>query len=322
MQFGYNSLVQTPVATGPRPLSDEEFHKLFSTLKNWGRWGPADERGTLNHIESSRIAAALSLVRGDTTVGLGHELSARPGPTNHNPITHGTMPDAGTRMANGSHVGHHVEYIGMRVHGQAITHVDALCHFSFNGLTYNGRRVADTPMPEHGTVDTMRDGVGGRGVLLDVPRALGVEWLEPGQAVTIELAQFTEQSQKVTVGPGDILLVRTGRRARKAKLGPWNTMEQLAGCDTGLLPWLNERGVAMLGCDGISDTYPSPVPGVRTPLHVLALVAMGLPFIDNCALEALAPVCAARSQWQFLFVMGSLTYAGGSSSPVNPIAIF
>jgi kynurenine formamidase len=314
--------VAAPTATSPLPLTVEAFRERFEALKNWGRWGTADERGTLNHIDASRIAAALKTVTGDTTIGLGHALSARPGATNHYPIAHGTMPDGGYRLADGSHVGHHLEYIGMRPHGQAITHLDALCHFSVDGLTYNGRRVADTPMPEHGTVAAMRAGVVGRGVLLDVPRALGVDWLEPGQAVTPELARFTEGSQRTQVGPGDILLVRTGRRAREAKLGPWKTMEQLAGCDTGLLPWMNERGVAMLGGDGVSDTYPSPLAGLRTPVHVLALVAMGLPLIDNCALEELASACAARSRWEFLFVMGALDYPGGSSSPVNPIAIF
>ncbi len=314
--------VARPNAAPARPLDLAEFHRLFDAVRNWGRWGEDDDRGTLNFIDPEARAAALRLATGDATIGLAHTLSARPSSTNHFPIVHGTMPDEDLRLPDGSTIGHHIEFLGMRIHGQAITHLDALCHFSLNGQTYNGRRVAESAMPERGTISTMRDGVVGRGVLLDVPRALGVDWLEPGQSVTPEIADHTERQQGTRVASGDIVLIRTGRKAREATLGPWKTMLELAGCDVRLAPWLREREAAILGCDGVSDTYPSPVPGLRTPMHILTLVAMGMPLIDNVAVEDVAVACASRSRWEFLFAMGPLDYPGGSSSPVDPIAIF
>lgn len=309
-----------PSAPAPLPLA--EFRRLFAELRGWGRWGPDDELGTLNFIDAPRRAAALRAATGERIIGLAHPLSAVAGRTNPHPIAHGTIPGPDQQLADGSRVGTHTEVLGMRVHGQAITHLDALCHFSFEGQTYNGRRVAETPMPVHGTIAAMREGVVGRGVLLDVPRALGAAWLEPGTAVTAELAEHTTSAQGVRIETGDVLLIRTGKRAREEQVGPWSTVESLAGCDPRLLLWLRDREVAMLGSDGISDTYPSPVPGLRTPVHTIALVAMGMPLIDNCALEALAAGCAARSCWSFLFVLAPLHYAGGSSSPVNPLAVF
>ena len=82
--------------------------------------------------------------------------------------------------------------------------------------------------------------------------------------------------QGVRVEQGDILLVRTGRHRRRAVHGPWNASEHLAGLHYTCAPWLKERGVALLGCDGVSDYRPHDVEGVRNPIHTLTLVAMGM----------------------------------------------
>jgi len=311
-----------PAPAPPAKLSAAEYLAIFEELKNWGTWGPDDERGTLNLIGPAERAAALRLATGDTTINLGQTLSSVPGPTNMFPIVHGVLPDVHAHLTDGTEIGHHLEFLGMRIHGHAITHLDALCHFSLDGLMYNGHRCGETPLPSKATIATMREGIVARGVLLDIPRALRVDWMEPGHSVSNEIAEYTERVQGVRVGKGDVVLVRTGRFVRQNKLGPWETMLQLAGTDATFLRWMRERQAAILGCDGVSDTYPSPTEGLRTAMHVLALVAMGMPLIDNAVLEPVAEACAARGRWEFLLVIAPLDYPGGSSSPVEPIAIF
>jgi kynurenine formamidase len=169
------------------------------------------------------------------------------------------------------------------------------------------------------TVLSMADGVVGRGVLLDVPRALGSPYLGPGEVVTVEELERAERTQGVTVGPGDILLVAWGREARKAAT---RGFDGFAGLHADCLPWLQEREVAVLGSDGISD----PMPFVGTPqwpfpVHQVGITAMGLHLIDNAALAALGERCAAAGRWEFLFTMGPLRIAKGTGCPVNPVAV-
>ena len=95
-----------------------------------------------------------------------------------------------------------------------------------------------------------------------------------------------------------------------------------AGLDASCLPWLHERGVAALGCDGVSDVLPSRVDGVQMPIHTVAIVALGLHLIDNLELEPLARACAEESRWAFLLTLAPLVLFRGTASPVNPIALF
>ena len=43
--------------------SEAQILSWFRTLSNWGRWGPDDERGTLNLITPAKRLHAASLVR-------------------------------------------------------------------------------------------------------------------------------------------------------------------------------------------------------------------------------------------------------------------
>jgi kynurenine formamidase len=87
------------------------------------------------------------------------------------------------------------------------------------------------------------------------------------------------------------------------------------------MAWLHRNGAAMLGSDGDSDSRPSQVDGVASPIHALALAAMGLPLIDNASLEEIAHACAAHARWEFLFCLAPLRIPGGTGSPVNPLAV-
>jgi kynurenine formamidase len=159
-------------------------------------------------------------------------------------------------------------------------------------------------------------------VLLDVPRARGVPWIEPGEHIFREDLEAAERDQGVGVRAGDIVLVRTGHARRLDELEPWDTGKAKAGLHPTTASWLAERSVAALGSDGNNDTAPSTTEGVAYPIHVLAINAMGVHLLDYLQLEDLVRRCEEAERWEFLFVAAPLRIIGGTGSPVNPIAIF
>jgi kynurenine formamidase len=302
-------------------ISAAEFRELFERVSNWGRWGPDDERGALNYLTPERVAAAAGLVRSGRTVSLSRPLNTEREPDNPEPADHRmTMLDG-----SDSHgLAFVKDYIGVDYHNDSHSHLDALCHVSYDGRLYNGRP-ADSVSAAGAAVETvevLKDGLMGRGVLLDIPRARGVRWLEPGDSVLPGDLDEAERSEGVRVGEGDILLVRTGHATRLDELGPWDTANSKAGLHPSCASFLAERRVAALGCDGNSDTAPSITEGVGFPIHVLALTAMGVHLLDYLHLRELAAVCEEAGRWEFLFVAAPLRIAGGTGSPLNPIAVF
>jgi kynurenine formamidase len=206
----------------------------------------------------------------------------------------------------------------------ATSHIDALCHVFVDGQMYNGfsKDEVKSTGARRGSIMCARDGITSRGVLLDVPRALEVDWLEPGAAITVDQLERAEALQGVRVEEGDVLLVGTGRDARRAAHGPWSPFEVgLAGLHAECVPWLHERGVAALGGDGVSDPLPGPgIEGWVMPVHQCGLVAMGLHLLDNLRLDALAEACARHERWAFQLTIAPLRVDRGTGSPVNPIA--
>ena len=204
-----------------------EFKELFEAVSNWGRWGEGDERGALNELTADRIAAASRLVASGESVTLSLPLNTRSGIDNPEPADHRmTDVDIGSgtlRFAK--------DYVGVDYRNDGHSHIDALCHVAFDGALYNGKPSAS--ITEDGatidTIDVVKNGLIGRGVLLDVPRLRGVPWLEPGEHVFHEDLARAEYDQGVTVAEGDILLVRTGHARRRAELEPWDAANAKAG---------------------------------------------------------------------------------------------
>ena len=293
------------------------FDELFDRLRTWERWD--DGRGSLNHIGASQRTAAASHVGEGRSVSMAHDLDTVAGPDNPVPVEH-HMTDV---IVDGT--GASKDYVGTAYHGKSVTHLDAFCHFTHAGRIYGGAGAAEV-LSETGAgagdVRIASPGIVGRGVLLDVPRFRGVEWLEPGTAVDPEELEAVAGAQGITVGTGDLLFVRTGTRKRRQELGPWDPTNFSPGLHVSAVPWLAEREIAVLGSDGDSDARPSPVEGLSSPVHVLALVALGIHLIDNMNLEEVAPICAELDRWAFLCVVAPLRLAGGTGSPVNPIAVF
>jgi kynurenine formamidase len=172
-------------------------------------------------------------------------------------------------------------------------------------------------------IEVVRGGIVSRGVLLDIPRLVGRPYLEIGEAITEEDLERAEAVQGVHVEPGDVLLVRTGRAIREQTEGEVSLYpDNAAGLHLSTLPWLRDRRAAVLGGDGTSDRWPTPVPEVYSPIHVGTLVMLGIHLLDNAALEEVADACAARQRWEFLFALGPIVIEGGTGSLVNPMAVF
>jgi len=299
----------------------EDLDKMFDALKNWGRWGPDDQRGALNHLTDERRAAAAGLVRSGEAVSLAHDLGTEPSPDNPRPAEHHMLAAGDARDANGI-PGYEAarDHIGLDVHGLYTTHVDALSHMFVRGEMYGGRPASDVRSDgaRANTVLSMADGVVGRGVLLDIPRVRGVDHLDAGQLVTVADLEGAEQSEGVRIGPGDVLLVAWGREARAAT----GNVDGFAGLHAECLPWIHRREVAVLGSDGISDPMPfAGTPEWPFPVHQIGITAIGLHLIDNVALARLAERCAAAGRWEFLFTMAPLRIPRGTGCPVNPVAV-
>jgi kynurenine formamidase len=302
-------------------LSAADFRALYQRLQEQARWGPDDRRGALNHITPARLAAAAGEVRDGRTVTLAAPLAGS-APDNPEPgrrlMQH--LPGEPSEVAGLSFA---ADQLVMNVHGDVDSHIDALCHVGYEGSLYNG--VAAGAVTSQGasalSIDDARDGIVGRGVLLDIPRLRGVRWLAPGDQVAASELAAAEEAQQVRVGPGDLLFVRVGHRLRRQELGPWEVARSRAGLNPRAMEYIAERQVAVLGSDSNSDTAPSRAEGVAFPVHVLAINAMGVCLLDYLQFEDLVPLCEAAGRWSFLCVVAPLRLPGGTGSPVNPIAI-
>jgi kynurenine formamidase len=316
----------TSVGPGPR-VSLEEFERLFESVKNWGRWGPDDQLGTLNLITPDRVQAAARLVRSGRRVSMAIPINTVAGPDNPNPAIHFVTQGHDIDIGSGA-LRFGLDFLGMACHGDCHTHIDALCHISYNGQTYNGKpaeKVLTTKGATSLDIAAFADGIVGRGVLLDLPRFRGVKWLEPGEAVMRAELEACEEAQGVRLGEGDIFVYRTGHHRRRLELGAWDNGpggEGKAGLHVDTIPWMHERGVAAFLPDGDGEAIPSCVDGMTYPIHPLQIVAMGMMTADSLQFEDLARACEEERRFEFMVVGLPLRLPGGTGSPWNPIAIF
>jgi kynurenine formamidase len=308
-------------AAGGR-LTAGQFRELYERLRAVPEWGPRDRRGALNFITPDVVAAACRDVRLGRSVSLAAPIGDRAAPDNPQPASH-EMNTGQDVLPAARGLAFAADRFAMNIHGDADSHLDALCHVIFDGHVYNGvdARVITADGAQAESVATAADGIIGRGVLLDIPRLRGLPWLEPGEHVTAEDLASAEAAQQVRVGRGDLLFVRVGHRKRKNELGAWDAAASRAGLHPTALEFVAEREVAVLGSDSNSDTAPSAADGTDFPVHVLAINALGVHLLDYLQFEDLVPLCAAADRWSFLCVVAPLRIPGGTGSPVNPIAV-
>jgi kynurenine formamidase len=304
-------------------LSAAEFRALYERVKHMSRWGPADRRGALNNVSPAQVVTAASAVWRGRSVSLATPVESTAGPDNPDPAVH-LMTHHGADAVPGSGLSFAMDRLAMNIHGNADSHIDALCHVMYDGTLYNGIS-ADSVTPAGATelsIEVAGSGIVGRGLLLDIPRVRRAPWLEPGDHVTADDLIMAEAAQEVRIEQGDLLFVRVGHRSRRRALGAWDSANARAGLHPAALELLAERRIAVLGSDGNNDTAPSTAEGIEFPVHVLAINAMGMHLLDWLQFDDLVPVCEELDRWSFLCVIAPLRLPSGTGSPVNPIAIF
>jgi kynurenine formamidase len=304
-------------------MTAREFRELFDAVSNWGRWDDDGERGALNHLTPARTAAAARLVRTGIAITLSQPLQTEASIEVPEPADHYMTMLTDVDIGSGS-VRFAKDYVGVDYHNDGHSHIDAFSHVAFEGRLFDGKpdKSVTADGAQAGAIEVLKDGLVGRGVLLDVPRVRGDPWIEPGEHVFREDLEAAELEQGVRVETGDILLVRTGHARRLAEVEPWDTGRLKAGLHPTTASFLADRRVAALGSDGNNDTAPSTTDGIAFPMHVLAINAMGVHLLDYLQFEDVARHCEAVGRWEFLFVAAPLRIIGGTGSPVNPTAIF
>jgi kynurenine formamidase len=303
-------------AVEPPNMTTADVDRMMTELSNWGRWGKDDQMGTVNLVTAAKRKHAVSLAREGTVVSLSHAQSTVEAPDNKQPLTHVTHFGASAGVAYDSY--------NMFYHGNYYSHMDALCHMFWNGRAYNGNLPAIVTPDGASKLDitAFKEGVVTRGILMDIPRLKGVPYLEPELCIYGEDLDAAEKMAHVKVASGDALILRTGRWARRAEKGPWNTQTSSAGLHASSVRWLKQRDVAILASDSVSDVKPSRVEGLNDPIHKLVIVALGTPILDNLDLEELSETANRMNRWEFLLTAAPMVIPGGTGSPLNPLAIF
>ena len=302
-------------------------------VRNWGRWGPHDEIGTLNHITPDSIAAACRLVTAGKVFALGIPLQ-RQGPQSgtrqrFNPI-HTMFRDGGDQPKDAAGVvemqgyGGSDDWIVMPL--QCVTQWDSLAHVFYEGKMYNGydATLVTSSGAAKNSIDKTKDKIVGRGVLLDVARHKGVRALASGYAITVDDLEATAAAQKVQVQRGDILLIRTGHMSRYLDKGDWRhfDLDESPGVSVHTAPWMHAREIAAVASDNYAvEVRPSELASFRSPFHICAIPNMGLTLGEIFFLEELAADCAADGRYAFLLVAPPLPVTAGVGTPINPYAV-
>jgi kynurenine formamidase len=318
----------------PANLTRADLHAAAERNKQWGRWGPDDEIGTLNHVTPERVAAAARLVRTGRTFSLAMDLD-RHGPQRQKPGGGGrrfnpihTMLVSGADCCSAMDPSRTIfcadDMISMPL--QCATQWDSLAHVFYYDKMWNGydARLVDGAGAKKCGIEKTRTRMMGRGVLLDIPRHLGLDWLPDNYAITVAELEACAAAQKVVVGPGDFLLVRTGSMERWEGQPYWGDFlgAVTPGLDFETLDWLREREVAAVACDNYAvEALPSRMAGTSVPFHWIAIPMIGLTLGEMFRLKELAADCADDGVYEFMFCAPPLPVTGAVGTPINPIAI-
>jgi kynurenine formamidase len=332
---GFHSLDLAPTLTLNRSSNksyEEDLLRWFDEFSNKGRWENVG-LGAANLITRAKRRAAAQLVTRGISVSMAHNVPQEPcsGP--------GTPPSCLGDQDNtflkrtvlnpqmGPFISDRYEYQGT-YHGSTHSHLDALgCHVHFEGEGWNNRDIDVTQengcRAEQGGITAVKDGVFTRGVLIDIARFRGVDWLEAGEGVGGAEIRRWEKWSGVRIRSGDAIFLRTGRWKRQATLGvPYTT--GFPGWHASVIPLLHERDVSYIGNDAINDVFPVGVVTTRfvLPVHQIVMPSMGINIFDNLDLEAIAELAHRLDRFTFLLTAGPLRIDRGLGSPANPIATF
>ncbi|MGW4468460.1 cyclase family protein [Nonomuraea sp. NPDC004354] len=299
---------------------------MVTEPNNWGRFGPDDQRGTLNLLTPEVVLRALASATTGRVLSLSMPIrgaTSSPAPTTVPHLRGRPLPqhfmsvDGGDYAAGARGIG-----AGLRVADDALvvtphgttTHMDALCHMWEGEELYNGHPAAR--VRSYGATRCGIEHAGGvvaRGILFDVPGHLGMPHL-PAH-FRIEPALLEEIHADVR--PGDVAVIRTG--------WPLTWPDTYWTGQPGLSPeagrWLAARDVAAVAGDNAAigglNARQLADEGPADDLHLILLHRHGIHLVEMLWLEELA----AAGPAEFVFVAAPLKIEGGTSSPVNPLAI-
>lgn len=307
--------------------------KATKELSNWGRWGPNDEAGTANHVTADAIVAAARLVRKGKVIQLGLPLDSK-GPQKandpngrFNPI-HAMLATGTDAVAGVQDSWNRCRYSDdmITMHIQCATHYDALGHIFLDDKMYNGypATLVDSRGLQKNAITSVGNKMVGRGVLLDIARYKGVDWLENGYGISNDDLDAAAKAQKVEIKKGDFIFIRTGHMERSFAAGSWG--DYAGGSAPGVkfenCYWSHAKQIAALCTDtwGV-EVRPNETDEVAQPWHWVVIPAMGLTMGEMFVLKELAEDCAADGVYEFFFCGPPLLITGGTGSPLNPQAI-
>jgi kynurenine formamidase len=306
-----------------------ELSPIAERVRNWGRWGDDDQRGTLNHIDADVLRRAAGEVASGRLFNLGLNFDSEGpqlGVRRFNPKLYVTELATPLNPRHPSAV-YSDDVIHMPL--QAATQWDALSHAHYDGVLYNGCQACDTlslkGAARLGVESLATPGILSRGVLLDIARLKGVNELPLDYAIGAADLDLACQTQGVEIEPGDIVLVRTGHIRRFTVEGDRALFNGLQpGLDPRCADWIHDKSLAAIAADNVAvevltaDGRKSEMP---LPLHMLCLREMGCPLGEMFNLEALAQDCASDGRYSFLLSAPPLALTHAFGSPVNPLAL-
>jgi kynurenine formamidase len=304
------------------------FVEVAGRVRNWGRWGEDDEIGTLNLIDEAARRRGANAVKSGKAFALGLPLSEAEGIQMG--FIEGRVNPTRSMIQVNLPLSADPEWICssedvLTLATQCATHWDALAHCSYGGVIYNG--FPATSVTADGAARCgihLLTTVVSRGVLLDVARALGVDRLEPGYAITPADLTAACELGGVSVESGDILLVRTGQMAHLSA----TTRDLVAytwpspGLTIETAEWFHQNDVAAVATDTlVFEVYPPQYDDIYLPVHLLHLVEMGMTQGQNWVLDPLAADCADDGQYTFLLDATPMPLTDGLGTPLNPLAL-
>lgn len=277
---------------------------------NWRRWGDADQVGALNLVTDDKRRRSAALVRRGTTFSLSRQIRVKD-------VT--ADEEALSRIRMGSHLEAVTEELRLDYHGQAITHLDALGHIWDDGRMW-GDRLPDSAIRAHGLdwggVQSWRAGLVTRGILIDICRHRGVDFVTADSPVTGAELRDIATAGGIVVEPGDALAVYCGRENWEAAGRPG---ESAPGLDPSCVEVLGDWDCSALLWDQ-NEVATDPDGPYRRPVHSVIWL-FGMAVIDGAKLDELAQACARWGASEFLLVVAPLNIDGASGSPVNPLAL-